>query len=432
MCRQKKTNTWATLGIFGQDMRARFAGGQVLRNNPVSAAYKPLPKFCQFLFLLTIFLLFCKPGYAQSLQHQSQCVSLTNSETNALQTHDWNRLITLSRQALSYCLDTMVFDQQALTLNFLAVGLEQTSQFQDALPIARRCASIKPDATYCYVEIAASLEGLGQIEDAVNAYRKAVNLGGYDEVSAGAIVFAKARLQFFEIVAAEDAAKKRNAEDAAERRNAAIREEGPIVVSGTGFYVSSLGHILTNRHVVDGCHNITTRDKQPLALVLLSGTADLALLKQDKHPSVYATFRSGLGIRVGDEVMAFGFPLPGILSSEGNISIGTVAANSGIGDDPQFIQISAPVQPGNSGGPLLDLSENVVGVVVAKLDAIKIAQATGDIPENVNFSISRDVVIDFLRNSAVPFQQKPSQVKLKPPDVATFAKNISVSITCVK
>ena len=60
---------------------------------------------------------------------------------------------------------------------------------------------------------------------------------------------------------------------------------------------------------------------------------------------------------------------------------------SGILNDSRFMQISAPVQPGNSGGPLLDTSGHVVGVVAEKLNALKIARATGSIPENINFAI---------------------------------------------
>ncbi len=100
-------------------------------------------------------------------------------------------------------------------------------------------------------------------------------------------------------------------------------------------------------------------------------------------------------------MVAVGFPLPGLLASEANVTTGTVSALAGIGNDTRFLQMTAPVQPGNSGGPLLDLEGRVVGVVVSKLDALKVASATGDIPQNVNFAIKAGVVRSFLDASGV-------------------------------
>ena len=84
---------------------------------------------------------------------------------------------------------------------------------------------------------------------------------------------------------------------------------------------------------------------------------------------------------------------------------------SGILNDTRFLQISAPVQPGNSGGPLLDMSGHVVGVVSAKLNALKFAKATGDIPENVNFAIKTGTVRDSLDNSAVSYDTELTETE---------------------
>ena len=120
------------------------------------------------------------------------------------------------------------------------------------------------------------------------------------------------------------------------------------------------------------------------------GSSDLALLRTRAGTArAVAKFRQGRGIRPGASVVVMGYPLRGLLASEANVSAGAVSALAGPGDDRRLIQITAPVQPGNSGGPVLDAAGNVVGVVVAKLDAIRIARSTGDIPQNVNFAISR-------------------------------------------
>ena len=77
------------------------------------------------------------------------------------------------------------------------------------------------------------------------------------------------------------------------------------------------------------------------------------------------------------------------------ITKGEISSESGIGDDPRAWQISVPVQPGNSGGALLDESGNVVGVVVSKL-GLKAAKTTGDIPQNVNYAVKSTYALALL------------------------------------
>ncbi len=83
--------------------------------------------------------------------------------------------------------------------------------------------------------------------------------------------------------------------------------------------------------------------------------------------------------------------MPSLLSSDLNVTTGVVSALAGPGNNRRLIQITAPIQPGNSGGPVLDQSGHVVGVVVARLDALKLVQRTGRLPQNVNFAISEGI-----------------------------------------
>ena len=126
-----------------------------------------------------------------------------------------------------------------------------------------------------------------------------------------------------------------------------------------------------------------------MAVQVIAGDvqSDLALI-EGPTSSKSATFSQGRGVRPGDDIVVVGFPLHGLLTSDPSVTTGNVSALAGPGDDRRFLQITAPVQQGNSGGPLLDLAGNVVGVVVAKLDAIKVANLIGDIPQNVNFAVS--------------------------------------------
>ena len=97
---------------------------------------------------------------------------------------------------------------------------------------------------------------------------------------------------------------------------------------------------------------------------------DLALLNTSIN-SVVATLSSG-NLQQGDNINVVGYPLHGLLASGAQITSGNVSALAGLQNDSRFIQISAPVQPGNSGGPLVDASGNVVGVIVSKLNAVAI------------------------------------------------------------
>ena len=121
---------------------------------------------------------------------------------------------------------------------------------------------------------------------------------------------------------------------------------------------------------------------------------------------------------------------PAMLASGGNFTTGNVTALAGLRDDSRSLQISAPVQPGNSGGPLLDEAGNVVGVVVAKLDALRVASATNDIPQNVNFAIKVTVAADFLSAHGVRYTEAKLDAPLPPSDIAERARAFSVHIEC--
>jgi len=206
------------------------------------------------------------------------------------------------------------------------------------------------------------------------------------------------------------------------------------IIAGTGFFVSEHGWILTNEHVVSGCKQIQTRDGRTASLVTWDEKIDLALLSVRGESPAVARFRLQPVPRVGDSVVAFGFPLQGILSSGGNLTTGTIAAETGIGDDPRCFQISAPVQPGSSGSPLLDTSGDVVGVVEAKLDAVETLRVTGDIPQNVNFAIRASEAAKFLESVGIAYyaDKAASTLDRKVADVAAAAKEFSVPIVCVQ
>ena len=224
---------------------------------------------------------------------------------------------------------------------------------------------------------------------------------------------------------------------------AALRRAGPAprpalerASTGSGFRVSAGGDVLTNAHVVDGC--VEARVPPPaggparrVAVAARDRGADLALLK-GPGGAPFAAFRQGRGVRPGARIVVAGYPLRGLLAAGVNVSAGTVAALAGPGDDRRLIQITAPVQPGNSGGPVLDTAGNVVGAVVAKLNALKVARATGDIPQNVNFAVSAGTVRAFLDSEEVAYATAPSAAARSPEDVAAAARKFTVLVECWK
>jgi S1-C subfamily serine protease len=104
--------------------------------------------------------------------------------------------------------------------------------------------------------------------------------------------------------------------------------------------------------------------------------------------------------RTGDRVATLGFPNIALQGLTPKFGTGTLNALAGPGDDPRLMQVSIPIQPGNSGGPLLNTSGHVVGVVASQLDKIKALRITGNLPENVGYAVKGTILAALL--DAVP------------------------------
>ena len=197
--------------------------------------------------------------------------------------------------------------------------------------------------------------------------------------------------------------------------------------SGSGFRVAP-GAIVTNHHVIDGCSRLRVNG----VAAKVSGSdarSDLALLNV-VLAGASASLRSQR-VAVGEPVAVAGYPLRGLLSGF-NMTTGNVSSMSGAGGDTRLLQISAPVQPGNSGGPALDSAGNLSGVVVSKLDALKTAKITGDIPQNVNFAINTSVLRAFLDANGVDYETASGVRPLLFTAIAEKAKGFTVLVECWK
>ncbi|WP_152044558.1 serine protease [Aureimonas psammosilenae] len=182
---------------------------------------------------------------------------------------------------------------------------------------------------------------------------------------------------------------------------------GDVGSSGSGFVVSSDGWVLTNAHVAGSCKAVMVGDKGLADKVIVDEANDIAAVHVGAKLGAPLPIADGMP-RLGEDILALGFPLRSILADSLNVTRGNVSSLRGLSNDARYLQISAPVQPGNSGGPLVDLTGRVVGVVTAKLDAIAIADATGDIPQSINFAIRPDTTSAFLKANGIAYTSAKS------------------------
>lgn len=203
--------------------------------------------------------------------------------------------------------------------------------------------------------------------------------------------------------------------------------------TGTGFLVSTAGHFLTNAHVVRDCAAISVGVFGPARLMDADATNDIALLQVGAVvPGQPLTF-APRSPAIGEEIIALGFPLQNILANGLNMTRGDVSALAGIGGDSRYLQISAAVQPGNSGGPLLDRSGRIVGIVTGKLNATRVAQSTGDIPQSVNFAIRSELAELFLRRHGIDFRVAAVDLQRRDAtEIVAAARDAVQQVACVK
>ena len=175
-------------------------------------------------------------------------------------------------------------------------------------------------------------------------------------------------------------------------------EKSQIKGTGTGFLVTWDGYILTCYHVIEkaGSVRIIVGDKTYAAdIEQVDSHNDLALLKiSGFFPAL--TFSPARSAKLGESIFTIGYPNPVLQGQAAKFTRGEISSLTGYRDAPRLYQISAPVQPGNSGGALVDEKGHVVGVVVAILDARAALEITGALPQNVNYAIKRAYVLAFL------------------------------------
>lgn len=166
------------------------------------------------------------------------------------------------------------------------------------------------------------------------------------------------------------------------------------VSNGTCFAVSPDGAILTSRHVVSNADSVKIHlmDGRSVAAIVEQAVAgtDLALLRIAEPTPTYLSLAPSRSPQVGQSVFTLGFPATSILGTEPKFSDGSISALSGVRGEASLMQISVPIQPGNSGGPLVNDQGQVVGVITASAAILPFVAATGSLPQNVNWAVKAD------------------------------------------
>jgi S1-C subfamily serine protease len=207
-----------------------------------------------------------------------------------------------------------------------------------------------------------------------------------------------------------------------------------VASTGTGFAISTDGFFLTNSHVIHGCTEVTLRGTgstpHEVRVWAEDPANDLALLKTAEPLASVLRFAENNQLRLGQTVIVIGYPLSDVLAHGVKVTTGAISSLAGVHDDTRMVQVTAPIQPGNSGGPVLDESGNVIGVIKNSLDTVGTAMAIGKIPENINFAIKGSIARVFLDSNNVRYGTGATDTSMATPRIAETADQSVMLVEC--
>ena len=210
----------------------------------------------------------------------------------------------------------------------------------------------------------------------------------------------------------------------------APQTEESSVSAGSGFAISTNGTIVTNAHVIDGCGSIEVTGLGVASAIAVDKDRDLAVIRLSSgHTASAATIQPDAP-RLGQAIVILGYPLSYYMGNALTVSTGVVSSLSGLGGDPRAFTVSANIQPGNSGGPVLNMHGEVIGVAQLMFNEAELLKEEGTTGGNVGFAINAATLVDFLR----PFKSNPAKAsagtELTVEDIANLAKQFTVQVVC--
>ena len=206
------------------------------------------------------------------------------------------------------------------------------------------------------------------------------------------------------------------------------------IATGSGFFVSRDGYVVTNEHVAGICELMEIKvdgKKHYLNVVKTDLVNDLGLIKGSyKHPKYLEIDIEGPNL--GEEIVAMGYPLGKYTGADVKISKGIVSSLSGPGNNYSEFQHDAATAKGHSGGPIINKSGQVVGVIFAGVDKMKILKETkGHIPEGIFFAVSSQTLTNFLKANKVRYTKAYRDKKLETEEVAQIGDAATVKLYCL-
>jgi S1-C subfamily serine protease len=209
--------------------------------------------------------------------------------------------------------------------------------------------------------------------------------------------------------------------------------------TGTGFLFSSSDYVITSYHVVHGSKSISVRltngERIDATIAVKDTNNDIAILKLAKPPTSrqsIITLGDSSSVKTGDRVFTYGFPLVDLLGhQEPRYSEGFINSLSGMSNDPRLFQVSIPIQPGNSGGPVFNEKGELIGIATSSIDSEQTQKVFGATPQNVNFAIKSSYINSLLPNLPDTFIKQRGIVPV-PIEQSSFKERVKNDIVLVE
>lgn len=206
--------------------------------------------------------------------------------------------------------------------------------------------------------------------------------------------------------------------------------------SGSGVVVNGQGDVVTNHHVIEQCEAVLVHYEQgawtDAEVVSRDAVQDLALLRTALAVRQPATLRSSPPVRPAEQVVATGFPLSNALGTDDiTATFGAVGSVDGLTGHGHLMTVTALLRPGNSGGPILDMGGNVIGVGTRIFAPSSAGRSRDTAPDYTGVAVRSDAIIPFLSRNAVPFAPGAFSRHLGPSSVAELARQFTVRVVCL-
>lgn len=362
-----------------------------------------------------------------------QCAVIIASRPTLTEAHAW---------AISSPYKVDVIYQSSNGYFAVSAGIISKNNWRGQVEQFKAAGIVPPDA-YCSARgiVSVAAANPAEAEGKIHAEQESSALAAANSArieaernaasAASAAAAAEDRARRAEAAAAQIIAERERdaaAEEAAQAAVEAGESANASASTGTGFRISDR-IVVTNNHVVQNCAKISA-DGAPATLVESSATFDLAILSVESSPPPTSWLPlSSDSPRLNSDVIAAGYPLYGLLGGM-NVTRGTISRLRGLGGDDTNMQISAPIQNGNSGGPVADRFGRVVGVVVSKINNDALKEVAGLTAENVNFAIRGDVLKLMLDRYGVSYESREAGTVPSPEELADQVTAATLLIEC--